>query len=359
MEKTIAQKIKDHGTFAFHCLGRRLTNKEAINQKKFVIQALGLVKSKSTYVELGKEISERVIGDLFQSMKEFFTNPTSDQFIQITDSKRDFKMSLLKTCEVSKSISKSIFRRLNNSICYTNSQSLDSNLSKLKRFCLNFKPKILFLSETRTVKGMTDNELKLENYNLLRCDAKNRHTGGVAVYVHNSIAAHVVQKSRINSVWTMTVEVTGESVQGRFSVVYKGHEANNEDFLRQFKHLCDEYADENENSVIVGDFNIDLWKISQDLWHNNDFIKVAKKYNLEQLVKSPTREKIDKETGFLTRTLIDWCFCNRTNAFVDVIKDEKWQIADHFILNLNGLIDGEPKTRRNTYDGLHPCLKDI
>jgi hypothetical protein len=60
-------------------------------------------------------------------------------------------------------------------------------------FMFKFCPKILLLSETRTIIDMSDAELAIDNYNLIRLDSYNRHTGGVAIYLHNSMTYKEVQ----------------------------------------------------------------------------------------------------------------------------------------------------------------------
>jgi hypothetical protein len=53
------------------------------------------------------------------------------------------------------------------------------NLDYLQR---KKKPLLLILSEARLTNDMGDNLVEIQNYNLLRCDSNNRHTGGVIVY---------------------------------------------------------------------------------------------------------------------------------------------------------------------------------
>lgn len=105
------------------------------------------------------------------------------------------------------------------------------------------KPKIFFLSETRTIENITDNELKIENYYLLRCDSKNRHTGGVAVYLHHSVQAYVIKKESENYVWSLSIKIMKGFLTDTFTVIYKGHSAKEEDFLNKIERICED----NEN----------------------------------------------------------------------------------------------------------------
>jgi exonuclease III len=93
-----------------------------------------------------------------------------------------------------------------------------SNLNQFRDFCEEFKPKMLFLSETRTIEAMSDKELEIHNYSLMRCDAANRHTGGVAIYVHNSISAYISDKFDEKFIWALCIKVKNGYQRDNFCV---------------------------------------------------------------------------------------------------------------------------------------------
>ena len=47
----------------------------------------------------------------------------------------------------------------------------------------------------------TSNELKIINYSLIRCDAKNRHTGGVCMYISCDVLVTVILNFEIDKCW--------------------------------------------------------------------------------------------------------------------------------------------------------------
>lgn len=114
------------------------------------------------------------------------------------------------------------------------------------------------LSETRTTEEMNENELKVPNYILIRCDAYNRHTGGVAIYVHTSVKAHEIIKHCVNNIWALAVKINKGLVNDVFAVVYKGHNATDAEFLTFMEEYLENLSEKDININIVGDFNIDL-----------------------------------------------------------------------------------------------------
>lgn len=54
---------------------------------------------------------------------------------------------------------------------------------------------------------MSESELKLNGYKLFRCDAQNRHTWGVVIYLQDSISAHIVYKYDTNFMWCLAINI--------------------------------------------------------------------------------------------------------------------------------------------------------
>ena len=63
--------------------------------------------------------------------------------------------------------------------------------NELVALCLSNKPDIVCLVETWLSADVLDNEVAIPHYSLIRLD-RNRHCGGVAIYVHSSILFDVL-----------------------------------------------------------------------------------------------------------------------------------------------------------------------
>lgn len=82
-------------------------------------------------------------------------------------------------------------------------------------------PAIMALSETRLTPDIENSDIYVPGYSIVRCDATNRNTGGVMLYVKNDIKHEVVLVKKIESnCWCVAIEVCENLFKGRIMVVY-------------------------------------------------------------------------------------------------------------------------------------------
>ena len=94
------------------------------------------------------------------------------------------------------------------SILYYNVRSLLPKLDELMATCLSHKPDIICLVETWLDETITDKELSLPNYDIVRLD-HNRHGGGLLIYVNSCFSySHVVSGSNSLELIVLTVNET-------------------------------------------------------------------------------------------------------------------------------------------------------
>jgi len=79
----------------------------------------------------------------------------------------------------------------NISIMYFNCRSIVPKFDELVCLCLANKPSIVCLTETWLCSDILDSELHIPNYSIVRQD-RNRHGGGVAIYVNNALSFKVL-----------------------------------------------------------------------------------------------------------------------------------------------------------------------
>lgn len=119
-------------------------------------------------------------------------------------------------------------------------------------------PAILALSETRLIDDIEDSEVNVPGYSIARCDAENRNTGGVVLYVRNDIKYEIVLSSKIASnCWCLAIETRGKVFKGIIIVVYHSPSASDGDFLRFLEDIVEELVIKGV-CIMLGDFNIDL-----------------------------------------------------------------------------------------------------
>jgi hypothetical protein len=77
------------------------------------------------------------------------------------------------------------------------------------------------LSESRTTEDISDVELAVDGYVLLRCDSYSRKTGGVVIYLLSDINYIVLKNINIDKCWFLAVRVIKGFKQGVYGVLYK------------------------------------------------------------------------------------------------------------------------------------------
>ena len=74
---------------------------------------------------------------------------------------------------------------------YCNCRSLIPKLDELRVICQAYKPDVVCLVETWLSTDIFVSELFIPNYTIVRHD-RNRHGGGVALYVSNSVLCKTI-----------------------------------------------------------------------------------------------------------------------------------------------------------------------
>lgn len=148
---------------------------------------------------------------------------------------------------------------LNYQCVYANVRSLTKNYDQTEIMIKEMKPNLIFLSETRLVEEIENSEVNIKSYKLIRCDSNTRSTGGVAIYVKNTVKYEVISNECIvNNVWLIAIKTNNKRLKGTYVVLYKSHMANDNEFIAAFQSWCEEKLNYEESIYICGDFNINL-----------------------------------------------------------------------------------------------------
>lgn len=204
---------------------------------------------------------------------------------------------------------------------YSNAQSLICNLSEFKTIIAKKKPKIMCFSETRQTKDDADKFLFIENYNIVRCDATNRHTGGVIIYISKNISFKVILNYSKSSTWFLAMEVYKGFKKGIYGIIYKSPQENINDFINLLEEFHDRIGTSNKFQLVCGDYNIDVKKVDNN---TKKLIETCNQYNLVQLITDFTRETNK------SATTIDLVFTNENEVKYET--DNYNIVTDHKII---------------------------
>lgn len=195
-------------------------------------------------------------------------------------------------------------------------------------------PTIVALSETRITQDIEESEVNVPGYSIIRCDAENRYTGGVSIYVKNNIKYCVVLiKKLIANCWCIVIEVQDKIYKGVIIVIYHSPSASNGDFIRFLEEIVELVIIKGE-CILIGDFNIDM---RLDKFYPRKLRTTMLSLGMKQFVHKPTR--ITKDN----RTTIDLVFANN-EITVDVC--DKPKITDHALLVVKMTLSKSDNTYR-------------
>ena len=143
----------------------------------------------------------------------------------------------------------------------------------------------LGLSETRLNSCVGDESLSISNYTIFRRDAAHRGQTGMGLYVHRSIAHITKRRADLESerVECMWVEVKYSSFNAALVGYVFRNLAATYAWFDDLVDMMDKVNECNSNIVLVGDFNIDLFK-SQPAWESTISL-----FGLHQLIRHATR----------------------------------------------------------------------
>ncbi|CAG2220588.1 unnamed protein product [Mytilus edulis] len=166
---------------------------------------------------------------------------------------------------------------------------------------------IICISESHLDKSITDDQIKLNGFHKpIRLD-RNRHGGGVTIYVKNSLHFIIQNDISVSNLELLWVEVRNYSNEKFLVGVLYRPPNSNSNIWDLFNESVDKALDCNLPIFLCGDFNCDMMSNT-----SNSFKKLLNRLNLENVVWEPTN--FTTQTG----TCIDLCVTNRKNLIKSV-----------------------------------------
>ena len=168
-------------------------------------------------------------------------------------------------------------------INHLNIRSLTNKFEEFKHIITTYNNDIFCLNETFLDASVTNSEINVDGYNILRND-RNRHGGGVAIYIKNSCKYKLREDitSKFHMIECIWIEL---QVQKSKSVlicsVYRAPSANS-DYFNNIIDMITYASLENEQLVITGDLNYNY--VFDENLHRNPLhfietcFKVKRKY---------------------------------------------------------------------------------
>lgn len=122
------------------------------------------------------------------------------------------------------------------------------------------KPAMVFCAETCVTDAISDAELYINGYGMVRCDSNSRHTGGVVIYVRENVSFETLCVDAIdNNMWYLSIKVKTSGIKGTYSVIYHSPSSSHANFLNYLERFLAESMDNEMTNVLIGNFNIDYY----------------------------------------------------------------------------------------------------
>ena len=188
-------------------------------------------------------------------------------------------------------------------IACLNINSLPKHIDELRILMQNSPIDILAINETKIDDSFLEDEISLAGYHIIRKD-RNRHGGGVLLYVHQAIPCTERNDLLTGSLENICVEIARPcSKPFLVSTWYRPPNANRQVFddFEIFLRKCDL---ENKELILLGDLNCDISKSPLDA-HTRRLQFLLSLYQFDQLINEPTR------VTQASATLIDLLITNK------------------------------------------------
>lgn len=101
-------------------------------------------------------------------------------------------------------------------------------------------PAFIALSKTRLTAEIEDSEVNVPGYSIIRCDAENRNTGGVVLYIWDDVKYEIVLVKKLKSnCWCAAIEVKKKLYRGIIIVIYRSPYTSHGEFVRFMEDIIE------------------------------------------------------------------------------------------------------------------------
>ena len=165
---------------------------------------------------------------------------------------------------------------------------------------------IILISETHLNEDVKSDDLLLKGYQKPVRRDRNRHGGGVAIFVKSNIYFCVKPEFNSDEIEILWIEICISNMRAMVGVLYRPPQSN-VSYWQKFENNIQPIIDLNIPIFLGGDFNVDML-VSQSSHLGN----ILTRLNLVNVVQEPTR------ITSTSATCIDLIITNRPNLILDV-----------------------------------------
>jgi exonuclease III len=210
---------------------------------------------------------------------------------------------------------------------YLNARSIVNKHSELELYLIEENIDIVGITETWLTDSVSDSEMSIEGYTLLRGDRKSetkQRGGGVALYIKNDI--DFVAREEINGTEfaeTIWCSINCSAEKTLIGVCYRAPDSKQKDDAALYS-VIDRASKLKEKLIIMGDFNYPElnWSLQEKIDENHPFIECISNNFLSQIIEEPTRGS----------NFLDLVLCSEVSIIQNIYIGEPFETSDHQLI---------------------------
>lgn len=198
----------------------------------------------------------------------------------------------------------------------------------------SFTP-LIAITETWLKEHVTDAQINLTNYQILRADRKNRSRGGTLLYIHNDLPT--TNSKQFDDDVCQSIVCNIDSINTIVASVYRPPNTPDDSFSKVINflqsHINTQSENKHKNILVLGDFNLphltwsDISQTQNVSSNNSECTKTLTAFMdknfLSQYIENPTRQN----------NILDLVLSNDVNLVKQVeVKDT--ELSDHRIITI-------------------------
>ena len=212
---------------------------------------------------------------------------------------------------------------------HLNCASLMKHIDQLRLLLYDSKIHVISFNETRLDCNISDNEVEIAGYSIVRRD-RNRNGGGVALFVMKSLNYELLTFDNPGEIESVSIKISLGTKPLAVTTIYRPPSANI-DYHNKMVNLMDRVVSSTSNAVFLGDFNYNVYDKGLAF---SKVLDICNLLQLQQLVESPTR------VTPISTSCIDLIFSNLEHKLTGVTP---LSISDHYMVYT--VLDFKPKFR--------------
>ena len=186
--------------------------------------------------------------------------------------------------------------------------------------------KILCLNETRLDHTISDGEIEINGFNIVRKD-RNRKFGGVAIYICKTINFEIRDDLVDHSKEMIWLEIKLPHFNPfMLACLYRPPSTSKSEYLSDITTNIDKVSKLGLSIMILGDLNDDCFNIESDGLNNISNVHVCELFHLKQLVTVATR------VTATSQTLIDVILSNLNDDYHTETSVIPVTLSDHYLV---------------------------